>query len=90
VTARLVFLTGLAVSLCAQKKPITIDTVVEQRHEREGSAPVWAPDGKHFAYFRGEEIRLYDLAAKSEKKLLSLEPLFQFLSRRDSIGKTAE
>jgi len=75
VTARLVFLTGLAVSLCAQKKPITIDTVVEQRHEREGSAPVWAPDGKHFAYFRGEEIRLYDLAAKSEKKLLSLEPL---------------
>ncbi len=36
---------------------------------------VWAPDGKHFAYFQGDEVRLYDVAAKSEKTLLSLGPL---------------
>jgi dipeptidyl-peptidase 4 len=76
VTARFIFVSGvLAVSLFAQKKPVTIDTVIEERHEGEAPMPVWAPDGKHFAYFQGGQVRLYDLAAKSEKVLLSLAPL---------------
>jgi dipeptidyl-peptidase 4 len=76
VTSRLIFLCGiLAASLLAQKKPITIDTVMEQRREAEAPEPVWAPDGKHFVYFGDEDVRLYDVAAKSEKMLLSLEPL---------------
>ena len=40
-----------------------------------GGTPVWAPDGKHFAYFQGKQVMLYDVAAKTEKELLSLEPL---------------
>ena len=49
--------------------------MMEQRRDVEATAPVWAPDGEHFAYLQAEELRLYDVAAKSEKTLLSLEPL---------------
>jgi len=77
VTARIIFLCGvLAASLLAQKRPVTIDdTVMEQRREVETPAPVWAPDGRHFAYIQVGEVRIYDAAAKSEKALLSLAPL---------------
>src|SRR5579862_1477704 len=82
VSVRRIFLTFLVIftalpgaSLYAQKKPITIDAVIEQGHENEAPQVVWAPDGKHFAYFQGSEVRLYDVAAKSDRKLLSLEPL---------------
>jgi dipeptidyl-peptidase-4 len=66
-----------ALTLCAQKKPITIDTLMEISGGRRdlGGAPVWAPDGAHFAYLKGKQIMLYDVAAKTEKELLSLEPL---------------
>lgn len=65
-----------AIPLAAQKKPITIDTVIEQSHARGlGGAPVWAPDGKRFAHRQGDRILLYDVASKSEKQLLSLEDL---------------
>ncbi len=74
--SRVIFLCGvLAVPLLAQKKPVTIDTVLELRRAAEAPTPVWAPDGKHFAYFQGGEVRLYDVAAKSEKTLFALEPL---------------
>ena len=76
MTSRLILLCGvLAASLSAQKKPVTIDTLQEQRREAEAPTPVWAPDGKHFAYFQGGEVRLYDVAAKSGKTLLALSPL---------------
>ena len=66
-----------AIPLCAQKKPITIDTLMETAHNRRdlGGEPVWAPDGTHFAYLKDKQILLYDVAAKSEKELLSIEPL---------------
>jgi dipeptidyl-peptidase 4 len=76
VTARLIFVCGvLAACLLAQKKPVTIDTVIERQREGEAPAPVWAPDGKQFAFIQAGEVRLYDIAAKSEKTLLSLDPL---------------
>ncbi len=75
-STRVVIFTGvIAVSLFAQKKPITIDAVTQQSHEREAPQVVWAPDGKHFVYFHDGEVMLYDVAAKSEKTLLSLAPL---------------
>jgi dipeptidyl-peptidase 4 len=76
VPVRLILLYGvIAVFLFAQKKPITIDTVIQQSRESEMPEIVWAPDGKHFAYFQGGGVMLYDIAAKSEKTLLSLAPL---------------
>lgn len=73
---RKILLTSLiSVSLFAEKKPVTVDAVVEQSREHEMPQVVWAPDGKRFAYFQSGEVMLYDIAAKSEKKLLSLGPL---------------
>lgn len=63
------------ISLYADKKPVSIDAVVEQSREHEMPQVVWAPDSKSFAYFQAGEVMLYDIAAKSEKKLLSLAPL---------------
>ena len=67
-----------ASTLFAQKKPITIDTVVQQDragHGESGGGPVWAPDGKRFVSLRGGRIMLYDVASKSEKPLLSIDEL---------------
>jgi len=71
----------LAVPLSAQnqKKPITIDTVLDAgrngAHGGPGATPNWSPDGKRFAYFRGTEIILYDVAAKTEKQAGSIEAM---------------
>ena len=76
MTSRLIFFCGvLAIPLFAQKKPVTIDTLMEQNRKAEAPTPVWAPNGKQFAYFQGGEVRLYDVAAKSDKTLLTLAPL---------------
>ena len=40
-----------------------------------GGPPAWSPDGKRFAYIRGGQVMIYDVAAKQEKELLSLDPL---------------
>ena len=65
-----------ALPLCAQKKPITLETLVQAPARRDnGGTPIWAPDGKRFAYLKGRQIMLYDVPSKSEKELLSLETL---------------
>jgi dipeptidyl-peptidase-4 len=65
-------------SLIAQKKPITIESVTQRGGGGRGDfggAPVWAPDGKQFAYFKGSLVILYDVPSKNEKELLKLEAL---------------
>lgn len=70
-------------SLCVfgQKKPITLDTVVQFDRAAgrggAGAAPVWAPNGRSFASIRNGQVMLYDLAIKGEKELLVLAPLQQ-------------
>ena len=71
---------ALSVSLLnAQKKPITIESITSRAggggRGDFGGTPVWAPDGKHFAYFKGKQVMLYDVPAKSEKELLNIEAL---------------
>ena len=73
---RLLVYLACAIPLLAQKKPVTIETVAQTDRPRGlGGAPVWAPDGKRFAYRRGNAVMMYDIPAKTEKELLSLEPL---------------
>ena len=75
MSSRILLSAVLAASLFAQKNPVTIDAVLQQSRESEAPEVVWAPDGKHFAYFQGGEVMLYDVPAKSEKALLSVAPL---------------
>jgi dipeptidyl-peptidase-4 len=101
MTFRLLALALCALPVFAQKKPITLETITAQTGGRAamGGSPEWAPDGKHFAYFKGKQIMLYDVAAKIEKELLALDPLekaavpaptaerFDFQNRRVSENK---
>jgi len=60
----------VALTLSAQKKPITIESITQRPAGARGNlggAPIWAPDGTHFAYSSGRHIMLYDVTAKSEK-----------------------
>jgi dipeptidyl-peptidase-4 len=62
----------------AQKKPVTLENMGGGRGGRGGdfaAAPVWAPDGKTFAFRQGRNLMLYNPSTKSSKELLSLEPL---------------
>ena len=75
---RVLPLLALALPLLAQKKPITIDTVLEQGRAARtslGGSPVWAPDGKRFAHLQGSRLQLYDVASKSDKELLTLDEM---------------
>ena len=74
---RALLMLACALPLLAQKKPITIDTVIERGRaaRASGGAPVWAPDGKRFAHLQGDRIMLYDIASKSEKELLALNDM---------------
>ncbi|MGA2183998.1 MAG: S9 family peptidase [Bryobacteraceae bacterium] len=60
--------------LWAAKKPLTIDAILEARRERGGPA-VWAPDGRRFVHENDNRVYLYDVPSRSDKELLSLEPL---------------
>jgi len=65
---------ALAAALLAAKKPVTIDTLLEDHEERGGPA-IWAADGRRFVHESDHRVYLYDVPSKSDKELLSLEPL---------------
>ena len=50
----------------AGKKPITLDDFLSQPVARQ-FAPIWAPDGKRFAYKEKDNIYLYEVAARKAK-----------------------
>lgn len=62
-------------ALFAAKKPITIDSLMQMQPPRMGGTPIWAPDGKRFAFIEGGKISLYDVPSRSGRELLTLEAL---------------
>src|SRR4051812_36443936 len=67
---------ALSLSLWAEKKPVTIDAVVSSRSpEASAGTPIWAANGKSFAYRQGSKIMLYEIGPKASRELLSLDPL---------------
>jgi dipeptidyl-peptidase 4 len=62
----LAFCASLAIEP-AGKKPVTLDEFLSQPAART-LAPIWAPDGKRFAYKEKKDIYLYDVAARKAKK----------------------
>lgn len=61
----------------AQKKPVTLDAVMQSARGGGGmaGAPVWAPDGKTFAYQQGGRVMLYDVPARSTRELFQMDTL---------------
>jgi dipeptidyl-peptidase-4 len=64
-----------SLALTAAKKPITLDVVYRTGHGGGGGSPVWAPDGKRFAYLNDKQLMLYDVRSRSEKELIDLTEL---------------
>ena len=64
-------------AVAAEKKPITIEALTQRQGGRAefGGSPIWAPDGKRFAYLQGSKVMLYDIPARSRRELVSLDPM---------------
>ena len=59
----------------AQKKPITIESLIAERRVT-GLGPIeWAPDDKRFAWLERKELWLYDTGSGQRKVLVNLEDL---------------
>ena len=67
----------IAVSVFAQKRPVTIEAAASSggRPADSTGAPIWAPSGTRFLYVDGKKLMLYDAASGARSELLSLEPL---------------
>ena len=67
----------LLLPVFGQKKPITLESIYESTSRRTETPgpPVWAPDGKSFAFRQGRDLMIYDPATHSSKLLVSTEAM---------------
>jgi dipeptidyl-peptidase 4 len=64
----------LAAVSFAQKKPVTVDAVVNAPASRLG-AITWAPDGERFIFIDRGELSLYDIRSGKERSVIALDKL---------------
>src|SRR5580698_4923708 len=64
----------IAVILPAQKKPVTVDAVVNAPASRLG-AITWAPDGERYIFTDRGELSLYDIRSGKEHSVIALDKL---------------
>lgn len=63
-----------ALSVCAQKKPVTLEAMTAARGGFGGAAN-WAPDGKRFVYQERGKLFLYEAAARKATPILAMDAL---------------
>jgi len=68
-------LAACAALASAQKKPVTLDVMLAQTPFAELAGMEWSPDGARFAWIDGGQLKLYSIAARSEKVLAELHPM---------------
>jgi dipeptidyl-peptidase-4 len=73
-TTALILTAFVTIATHAQKKPITIETIVAE-HRSELAPVQWAPDGKRFAWLEKKKLWLYDTGSGQRKELVDLEDL---------------
>lgn len=62
------FLTlSIALSLAAQKKPVTLDSLKQRPVGEIPLSPLWAPNGFQFAYLKAGDLNLYDCRTRTAK-----------------------
>jgi dipeptidyl-peptidase-4 len=71
---RLLFLILTTLPVFAQKKPVTLESLKDVKHEVD-VAPTWAPDGKTFLFEKDQSVRIYDPAKKTSRELVSIDKL---------------
>jgi dipeptidyl-peptidase-4 len=59
----------------AHKKPITLETLAAAKTSSEPSAAVWSPDGRQFVYTEAGKLKLYDIASRGKRDLVTLSAL---------------
>lgn len=69
------------ISAQASKKPVTLETVLATPPQGP-SPPVWAPEGKRFAFTVGKKVLLYDIETRSETELFGLNQLEESAKKR--------
>jgi dipeptidyl-peptidase 4 len=74
-TTALILLACVGLAAHAQKKPITVETIVAERKTSELGPIQWAPDGKRFAWLEKKELWLYDAGSGQRKVLVNLDEL---------------
>jgi dipeptidyl-peptidase-4 len=62
---------------CAQKKPITLETLAQAARPGHGAPlpEVWLPDGRSFLTRQNNRLTLYDCATEKARMLLALDDL---------------
>jgi Tol biopolymer transport system component len=67
----------ITLAASGQRKPVTLDSLNELRARIRDvpGDPVWAPDGKRFAFLQGRKLMLYEVAQKQSREITSLEPM---------------
>lgn len=58
-----------------QKKPVTLDALTRAEPPARGGNIIWSPDGKRFIQRQRETLTIYDVATRSQKKILSTSSL---------------
>jgi dipeptidyl-peptidase-4 len=63
-----------AIGLLAQKKPVTIDAIVNAPESPFGSV-TWSPDGERFIHTVHGELSVYDIRSGKERSIIQLDKL---------------
>ena len=75
---------GLAFSLLAQKKPITLESLKQRPMGEATLSPVWAPNGYQFAYSKTGGLFLYDCRARQSRQIFAKFSDLAALAIKDS------
>ncbi len=74
---RLCIFATYTVAMFGERKPVTLDSLNEYRSRARQAPgdPLWAPDGKTFAYRYGKKLMLYDLGSRKSREIVTLDGL---------------
>ncbi len=80
---------ALALTLAAQKKPITLDTLKQRAPMDPPLGTIWAPNGYQFAYAKSGSLFLYDCRTKESRQIFAKLSDLTALAVKDAHPETA-